>query len=1812
MADLIATALTAAQTAYELLEQYQDNKETKERLLIELSNVQNALRLVRGAQYSTLAGIQDLLNDSGRTLKDLCEQLKNLPTGIFRTGEAEKRLKDFTDKIRAEREQLIQGYTALTLRATFEIKDEMAHDRKTLIHCANVVDKTLEEQRKFVDEIKSELKTSDQTLLNAIDGIYTRLSSNQKEVNDKLDAAEATRKDLAQLLERFPDLSDFGSKFMMLHDPLDKLVADVRDMRAQQEAIAKCAERTEAILKSQEETLTSIAKGNSQLEGTLNQLKALVESKENRSNLTREDLQTALEEFKKGFSVHLEPAAVTFPDLDMLYQEVRSVRAAVDNLQDCFTDALNSRLADLQAAQSEETKELKSQIDTLVEMMKNINTREDASNTAGQCAAISDMLEKMNTISLDAKLDLEATVDRLRESITTSFEQLVERNAQVSNEQSQILLAQKQMLETIQEQLKTAQASGSVDPEVLTTINTKLERLDKIQDPAVVAQGLEELKKKIEDSSTDSRERFADVLKTINEGNQKVVSDISKSIATLNGTVRGFGTQLDTILKVIRGLEATVPKSEQHTAVVQLRAHFETIQARVDMANQGGPSTATTPAVTRTLLPLQIACRDPLTGATSTDLTNRFLRKTLKERRPVVIVGESGSGKTTVLLSLASVLIKEIDWTKVEAKLQTVASGGDAEEKTSDAKLQYFPLYVDVRLYPTEAHVQEHFPVRTESIMALRKAGLEPLWLLDNAQGITSWSTRGVQALAGLSVLAVPTASYKLMGPDRLLFRLFQNAVYEAVLKPLDSDGAERVFLSSVRLERFKLRPAEKFDEKAYKDAVWPVVGPLIPGYSPMNIVMHAELLRNVEVKADTDVEALRKAVKRLTQRDAKTLIEELLNSRYETAYASQDAAFKNNCQRVDFVKYCHEYCKYFARYRKLPTYINLPGPQIMFAVAAVSVPITLNNNSPTFATSQYRDYYDALVPQDVPATPTTTNASTTRVVETKSTELKVIPNAFSVGRTPDPDFSGVDALKAGSIAFDVAELEHHANKARDPRYFDALVVIAKCTRGRKDNPKDEHFDTWEERVIAGTNAISILNYGGLKWYFPYVFWSDKDWSGLTFRGANLGRAQLLGCNFNGTNLENCNLFQAVVLDTDLSGVDATQLNVGLSRTVAVSPSNQLFKAWLHHRLIEDTAVGLINTGMNDGIIFYNTVTGKAISKTLKIKPSNCIKFTPKGDLAVAQESQVIFYKISGSSASIKLEKCAHATPLPRGGQNMKILSFDISPDGRYIALACEGVTSIRVHIFKSIGASDAKTAYEVQDSLFRLDMKSTPTTVSFTDDGRGVVASGAGVKFWSTTAFAGKDPIPETRSLSERKNSICDTGKGFIAVASPELELEVYSSPDPSGQIKHLRTILLPRKGITRLVADKNSAMLAAMEETCMSIWNALDGSCLALYTAGKDQTSMFAPRFTAPADFIPWRRTDQQAALAVAQKVFEKYVPRGAVKEVEIPGKQVGQTTLTPPLVSNDRSASAHCGFAGRTLVVGLRTGEVKLFDFDRAFQWEYKPASEPGFAPCVAISHDARYVVAAGYGTTFDVINAQSGQLVTSANITVRTQKPLHKIKRVIFKAGDSRTFYVATEAAVLEYYIDGDHVNNGMGHDITCAAMSSVRDICVDAAGSILVGVAGSESQVQLIESDGESSASVAKLVTVDALENKHRYFGANEFGEVYFDDDMVATKLPAYASVIGACSLAAGRFAFATATKYCVATSGGSVTELEGHLANPRGICRNLDGTVLVTWTHDSIRLWNVTSSEIRPYAILGVQNGAFNNTKNPQLEQIDF
>jgi len=102
MADLITTALTAAQTAYELLGEHQDNKETKERLLHELSNIKNALQLVQSLPSSTLAGIQDLLNDSGRTLEDLCEQLKNLQTCFFCAFKVKKRLEGFTDRIRAE------------------------------------------------------------------------------------------------------------------------------------------------------------------------------------------------------------------------------------------------------------------------------------------------------------------------------------------------------------------------------------------------------------------------------------------------------------------------------------------------------------------------------------------------------------------------------------------------------------------------------------------------------------------------------------------------------------------------------------------------------------------------------------------------------------------------------------------------------------------------------------------------------------------------------------------------------------------------------------------------------------------------------------------------------------------------------------------------------------------------------------------------------------------------------------------------------------------------------------------------------------------------------------------------------------------------------------------------------------------------------------------------------------------------------------------------------------------------------------------------------------------------------------------------------------------------------------------------------------------------------------------------------------------------------------------------------------------------------------------------------------------------------
>jgi len=130
MAELITTALTALQKASKMLEEYKDNEETKGKLLKELSSMQEVLRNVEGLPFSTHAGIQDLLHDSGRTLRDLDEQLKNLPTGILCALKVKKRLEGFTDRIRDQRHQLSQGCIVLTLRITHAMQDEMAQLRQ--------------------------------------------------------------------------------------------------------------------------------------------------------------------------------------------------------------------------------------------------------------------------------------------------------------------------------------------------------------------------------------------------------------------------------------------------------------------------------------------------------------------------------------------------------------------------------------------------------------------------------------------------------------------------------------------------------------------------------------------------------------------------------------------------------------------------------------------------------------------------------------------------------------------------------------------------------------------------------------------------------------------------------------------------------------------------------------------------------------------------------------------------------------------------------------------------------------------------------------------------------------------------------------------------------------------------------------------------------------------------------------------------------------------------------------------------------------------------------------------------------------------------------------------------------------------------------------------------------------------------------------------------------------------------------------------------------------------------------------------------
>jgi len=241
-----------------------------------------------------------------------------------------------------------------------------------------------------------------------------------------------------------------------------------------------------------------------------------------------------------------------------------------------------------------------------------------------------------------------------------------------------------------------------------------------------------------------------------------------------------------------------------------------------------------------------------------------------------------------------------------------------------------------------------------------------------------------------------------------------------------------------------------------------------------------------------------------------------------------------------------------------------------------------------------------------------------------------------------------------------------------------AYVDIIFLTRNQLESKvKDDRL------VIAASNAISVLNYGGLCGLINFRFSDYIDWSRIRVPQANLNCAQILQCNFDHAQLTKATMVNALLQGSSfrnaiLEGVDVRERAPlrGHARSVCsvrCSPDGKaLVSASLDGSIrlwhlesqeclatltghtarvysVAFSADGVwIASGSEDTMVcLWNAATGRCVSKLDgHTKGVNCVCFSPNGKLLASSsnDSAIRIWDVEERDSVMVLE--GHAGPV--------------------------------------------------------------------------------------------------------------------------------------------------------------------------------------------------------------------------------------------------------------------------------------------------------------------------------------------------------------------------------------------------------------------------------------------------------------------------------------------------------------------------------------------------------------------------------------
>jgi len=391
------------------------------------------------------------------------------------------------------------------------------------------------------------------------------------------------------------------------------------------------------------------------------------------------------------------------------------------------------------------------------------------------------------------------------------------------------------------------------------------------------------------------------------------------------------------------------------------------------------------------------------------------------------------------------------------------------------------------------------------------------------------------------------------------------------------------------------------------------------------------------------------------------------------------------------------------------------------------AVPLERDGKYWAFLRKAFRDYYFAL-----------------------SNTVDSVPQAGSSGSQQVSPF--MNTLGSRLFTQDRDLLQKHAELIADyPNTKQEYIRLVLSTRDKLASDLDKKL------LIAGSNAISVLNYGGLSRLFRFRFDDVMDWNGIRIPYANLNDAHIFRCNFYRANLSHCTLYRAVLRGSILCGANLTGIQTGERvplkghdrhvTAVTFSPNGTLLascskdatiRLWnveaepgicvatLRGHSSDSWVYGvgfapngkLLASSASDGTVRLWDVESRKCVAALKRDSSSAtyVRFVPPSGklLAFNDDSNVRIWDAASRSCVATLT-----------GHKKHAVSLDVSPDGRLLASGSDD-TTVRIWNVESRHCVAMLTGHT-----------KSVVSLSFSPDGHWL-ASGSGdttIRIWDVEA---------------------------------------------------------------------------------------------------------------------------------------------------------------------------------------------------------------------------------------------------------------------------------------------------------------------------------------------------------------------------------------------------------------------------------------------------------------------------------------------